>query len=250
VIYHGPLTLGDMTIGWHLIAGTDLTNVSLLAAEAQRLANLLGPCVTPIAVFTDFKITLPDGSVYYQAPLATQVTGTHSVANGMQQWFSTTVAFIGVGNQPLPGTCHGRLVSRLHNFGALLYPPGSKFFAAGSDAAYNAFITNGLNASTYLPADFYGQQGEIKKSMPVQWNEQSMSFYTYAHTLIQTRNPNYSPTLVQGRFISILVDKVCAFWGRHKASLIPFLSQLAIAALEALVAAKSDIDTVNPPGPA
>lgn len=52
-----------------------------------------------------------------------------------------------------------------------------------------------------------------------------------------------------GRSITYLVGKLVVFWGRHKARLIPFLTQLAIAALEAVATAKPDIDRVNPPGP-
>lgn len=59
-----------------------------------------------------------------------------------------------------------------------------------------------------------------------------------------------SPNDIRGRYIARLVDKLVAFWGRHQSTLIPFLTQGAIAALNALVAAQAGIDAVDPPGPA
>lgn len=158
------------TIGWHFIAGVDITNIALLQIEADRLAGLLGPCVPNTIVLTDWSIQRPDGSTYYTAPLAVAVTGTHSVPGNMQQWHSTTVAFVGTGNQAGPGICNGKIIARLHTYGALNFPPGSKTFDCNSDGPYRHFITDGLNASTYLPADFYGGQGDIIMSAPVQWN--------------------------------------------------------------------------------
>jgi hypothetical protein len=46
-----------------------------------------------------------------------------------------------------------------------------------------------------------------------------------------------------------MVDKLVEFWDDHKSTLIPFLTDFAIAALEALVAARSDISSINLPGP-
>lgn len=58
------------------------------------------------------------------------------------------------------------------------------------------------------------------------------------------------PNQVRGRFISALVKRVCDFWGRHRSILVPLLTQLAVAALDALTAAQSDIARIDPPGPA
>ena len=55
---------------------------------------------------------------------------------------------------------------------------------------------------------------------------------------------------IKGRFIKILADKLIEFWERHKNTLIPFLTNLAIAALDALASAQNDIGSVDPPGPA
>lgn len=52
-----------------------------------------------------------------------------------------------------------------------------------------------------------------------------------------------------GRSITFLVGKLVDFWGAHSATLIPYLTQAAIAALNALLAARADIDRVNPRGP-
>lgn len=158
------------TIGWHLITGVDLTNIGLLQAEAQRLAGLLAPCCTAAVQIDDWAIQLPDGSTYYTAPLPSAHPGTHATATGMQNWASMTVAFEGVGNPTAPGVCNGKVISRLHCYGAVDFRPFDKFFVAATDAAYTAFITTGLNASTYLPADYYGQQADILLLCPIQWN--------------------------------------------------------------------------------
>ena len=52
-----------------------------------------------------------------------------------------------------------------------------------------------------------------------------------------------------GRSITYIVHKLTQFWGAHKARLIPFITNLGIAALEAVVTAEPDIQRVNPPGP-
>jgi len=57
--------------------------------------------------------------------------------------------------------------------------------------------------------------------------------------------PNGTP----GRSISELADMLAEFWGRHQDTLIPVLTNLAIAALQALAAALGDIKAANPPGP-
>jgi hypothetical protein len=75
-----------------------------------------------------------------------------------------------------------------------------------------------------------------------------MAFVEYARA-VQVSAPLAVGGGVKGRWIRILVDKLVEFWGRHQATLIPYLSQLAIAALQSLVAAQADIDIVDPPGP-
>lgn len=59
--------------------------------------------------------------------------------------------------------------------------------------------------------------------------------------------PTTSP--IPGRFVSVLVDKVAKFWAKHRDTLAPFLTQVAIAALEALLVAQPDIDAINRRGP-
>lgn len=54
---------------------------------------------------------------------------------------------------------------------------------------------------------------------------------------------------IRGRFISVLATRLAKFWVRHQDTLIPFLSQLAIAALEAVAQNLPAIQAVNPPGP-
>lgn len=54
---------------------------------------------------------------------------------------------------------------------------------------------------------------------------------------------------IRGRFISVLATKLVHFWNKHQATVIPVLSQLAVAALEAVAQNLAAINAVNPPGP-
>jgi hypothetical protein len=81
--------------------------------------------------------------------------------------------------------------------------------------------------------------------------EQWLGFYHVAALAMGTRTaPGPVTSPVKGRFIAVLVDRVCKFWADHRATLIPYLTQLAIAALDALLSAQIDIHNVDPPGPA
>jgi hypothetical protein len=80
--------------------------------------------------------------------------------------------------------------------------------------------------------------------------EQWAALYTTAG--LQKAHGATPPSIIsgiKGRWITVLVNRLCEFWGKHKATLIPVLSQLAIAALDAVVSAQADIQEVNPPGP-
>lgn len=80
--------------------------------------------------------------------------------------------------------------------------------------------------------------------------EQWAAFHTVAGVMQQIAGSGVPPTgPVEGRSITTFAEELARFWDDHKATLIPVLSQLAIAALEALVAALPDILTVNGPGP-
>lgn len=79
--------------------------------------------------------------------------------------------------------------------------------------------------------------------------EQWQAYYDYAGALKAAADGSLPSTGIVGRSITYLTDKLIVLWGKHKATLIPFLSQLAVAALEAIVANKASIDAVNPPGP-
>lgn len=79
--------------------------------------------------------------------------------------------------------------------------------------------------------------------------EQWAAFLTTAQVLQPEAIPKAPIVGIKGRFITVLVDKLVEFWARHQDQLIPYLTQLAIAALNALLAAKTDIDNINLPGP-
>lgn len=157
-------------LGWNFIAGVDITNHANVDTEAQRLGALLTDCLPSFARLLQWEIILPGGGVYDTGALSGLGPGTHAQNTQMQNWNSTTVAFVGHAHPLLPGYCAGRTVTRLHTWSCLNFVPGSQFFVATGDAPFLAFITAGLNASTYLPADKYGQQADIQPNMPVQWN--------------------------------------------------------------------------------
>lgn len=79
--------------------------------------------------------------------------------------------------------------------------------------------------------------------------EEWIAIWQYAGVLKANAGPGPSPGGVIGRFISVLVNKLCDFWNEHKDTLMPVLSHIAIAALEALVASRAEINLVNQEGP-
>lgn len=62
-----------------------------------------------------------------------------------------------------------------------------------------------------------------------------------------TAVPSTSP--IPGRSISTIGDKLTQFWSDHRDTLAPFLTQAAIAALEALIAILPELLNLNKPGP-
>lgn len=76
-----------------------------------------------------------------------------------------------------------------------------------------------------------------------------LAIYDAAVLAKTTAGTDASPNKIIGRSITYIVNRLVDFWGQHKATLIPVLSQLAIAALEAVVTARPAIQQVNPPGP-
>ena len=79
--------------------------------------------------------------------------------------------------------------------------------------------------------------------------EQWDAIYKAAGALKLQHGTSPLATGIRGRFISVLIDKVIDFWGRHQDTLIPYLSQIAIAALEALVVNQAAYRNLNSPGP-
>lgn len=54
---------------------------------------------------------------------------------------------------------------------------------------------------------------------------------------------------IVGRSLAKASDITCRLWAKYRSKLLPYLAQIAIAALDALLAAQPSIDTINPPGP-
>jgi hypothetical protein len=155
-------------IAWRFITGVDLTNVSLLRTEVVRLKNLMIPCVTSNLLFSLWGITLPNGTTYYTEPFSPVVPGTHAQLASFG-FKSMTVRIEGTAHPPSPGVCFGRTNCVVFHQGALSYRAGDKTHDLTLDAAYSAFVT-GINASTYLPADMFGQQADMLFVAPVQFN--------------------------------------------------------------------------------
>jgi hypothetical protein len=76
-----------------------------------------------------------------------------------------------------------------------------------------------------------------------------MSYLDYARALKVTYGSEAPTQGIIGRSITRTVDVVAKFWNKHKATLIPFLTNLAIAALEAITAQAASIEGINLPGP-
>lgn len=54
---------------------------------------------------------------------------------------------------------------------------------------------------------------------------------------------------IQGRWISVLADRLAQFWSDHQDTLAPIFSQFVIATLSALISALPEILAVNRGGP-
>lgn len=171
VIMYSHVTQGQVhRISWNLIAGVDLTGISFLRSEAERLTDLLAAASTNAFRFTGWGLALPGGSIFYEEPFDPVVPGSNPPASGMPDYRSTTITFVGVGLAPTPGVCHGRSISRLFVGAGVPMIPGEKSFVASGIPALQDFIVTGLNGSLYLPADAYGQQADILGVVPVQFN--------------------------------------------------------------------------------
>ncbi len=75
------------------------------------------------------------------------------------------------------------------------------------------------------------------------------AYLAYAQALKQSYPDAPFTGGIVGRSIRRGVDWFAKFWGKHKATLIPHLTTLAIAAAEALVGQLAGFDSLNPPGP-
>jgi len=78
-----------------------------------------------------------------------------------------------------------------------------------------------------------------------QWSE----IYKQAVALKQQFGSGVPTPGLKGRSIVFLARRLTNFWQKHRATLIPVLSQLAIAALEAVAQNIASIEGVNNPGP-
>lgn len=79
--------------------------------------------------------------------------------------------------------------------------------------------------------------------------ERWAAYLTAAQAQTNRTDPLAPATGIKGRWIAFLAKKLVDFWQKHKATLLPYLTNLAIAALDALVAHLGEIQVVDPPGP-
>jgi hypothetical protein len=54
---------------------------------------------------------------------------------------------------------------------------------------------------------------------------------------------------IAGRFLSVLIRHAMRIYNAHRATIVTALTQVTIAALDALAAHLADFDNLNPPGP-
>jgi hypothetical protein len=79
--------------------------------------------------------------------------------------------------------------------------------------------------------------------------EEWASIYDYAGVVKASSGDLPVTNGIVGRWISVLATKLAKFYAAHSATLNPYLTQAAIAALQALIANLPAILAVNPPGP-
>lgn len=157
------------TARWAFIVGVDITDTVNLRIEANRLAAAMADALTNHFEVTDWGILDQFGDHYYEEPFASAYTGTKGAAAGAEDYYSKTITLTGRGNATSPGVCSGQTRSVLFVGNTYQFAPFEKRFISTSDVDYNGYRL-AINASTYLPADEYGQQVDFRVSAPVQFN--------------------------------------------------------------------------------
>jgi len=161
--------LVEHTASWHFIVGVDLTDTVNLRIEANRIASAMADALTNHFNITDWGILDQAGDYYYEEPFATPYIGLHGAGTGAEDYYSRTITLTGRGNAPTPGVCSGQTRSVLFVGNTYQFTPGQKRFPTTLDVDLNSYRL-ALNASTYLPADAYGQQVDFRVSAPIQFN--------------------------------------------------------------------------------
>jgi hypothetical protein len=170
ILYYIKGGIGErFSTSFKFISGVVLTDIADIRTEAERIAGLMAVCLPVDTAVTDWAIGIGGTGIFYAEAFGAPFVGSHTIHGQMQAWLSTTVALVGTGNQSAPGICHGNITARMHTFGTINFAPGTRFYNSADDSAYSHLVS-GLNASTYLPADGYGQQGDIRTILAVQWN--------------------------------------------------------------------------------
>lgn len=85
----------------------------------------------------------------------------------------------------------------------------------------------------------------VRDMTPEQW----AAIYDYAVAVKDAAGDLPVTNGIAGRWISVLATKLAKFYAAHSATLNPYLTSAAIAALQALIANLPAILAVNPPGP-
>ncbi len=157
------------TARWAFIAGVDPTDTTVLGAEADRIASKMQAALPPSFVITDWGILTRDGALYYEAPLPAPRVGSHSTAPAVDDYYSRTITFTGHGQAPVAGGCAGPTRTVLFVGNGYHFIVGQKRINATVDTGLLGYWV-ALNDSTYLPADDYGQQVDLRQSGTVQYN--------------------------------------------------------------------------------
>lgn len=155
------------TVSARLVDGVDLDDITTLRTESVLWANALKAMLPNTHKVTEFGLRSNEGTILYRETYAVAFTGTHGTTG--ENWASYTVYIEGTGNSIGAGFEFGHMGFRA--FVGAAYQPvaGTKALPITTDAGSSGMKTM-LDGSTIIFADFYGQKGDVRSQMPVQFN--------------------------------------------------------------------------------
>lgn len=150
-------------------SNVDIYNFAARLADAQALSQRIQACISPAFTIDGWAIKDSTGRTIHSAGFAVPYVGTHAPAANVADLRSRTLTIEGVGTPNPPGSCYGRCALRFHTGATYDFIPGEKFILDGADILLDT-LRAWLDSAAAVWADFYGQAGICKSSMPVQFN--------------------------------------------------------------------------------